>query len=492
MERGVVFVVALLAIAAHYLGLLEHVQRLGIAGRWSDLVVVILGVGSIAISAWMRLGEWRKCNALMAGVWKLYVVLILGLGVGGLGVFFSDARLVWMGCGWILALGIGVLLGIGAGAMLRMGLLIGLVPLLPWAWEWRVHANGQAFSSWFAGVILDFARVFFYWRGNVIGLVDHEVLGNVQASGLRWFSPVLLTVLGYGFAVRHGWFRTLYLVCQSVFWIVIVQGVMIAYSMWKLNAGGGRSDVVWGGWLDGVGITSVLFLVWSSDQFFSAFTYREVDEAHSEVGESDRGVGRADVSVRALWGLVIGTLCFGAIGGWGWFKERWRPLQMWNVAGVEIKGSEWKGIGLKEEEVTEGFEPVFAQGGPWLHRQWRVDKLRSDLGTEDRKEAQEDVRVRVVGPWYFPPDATWLWEWYGWKVGELNRDGDLVSWTMTRTIAEEGFVVSRWVSQGEQGMKVQWVLEVRGVRPVTRERQDEFIAWFSGLGESDSVGGRGE
>lgn len=492
MERGVIFVVALLTIAAQYVGLFEHLQRVGFAGRWNDLGIVLLGVGAIATAAWMRLGEWRRSNAFMAGVWKLYVVLLLGLGVGGLGVLLSDARLVWMGCGWIFALGIGALLGFGAGAMLRMGLLIGLVPLLPWAWEWRVHLYGQAWSSWFAGVMLDFARVFFYWRGNVIGLVDHDVLGNAQASGIRWFSPVLLTVLGYGFAVRHGWFRTLYLVFQTVFWIVIVQGVSIAYSLWKLNAGGGQSDLVWGGWLDGVGIVIVLFLVWSSDQFYSAFTYREVDELPSDTKGSGRGVAPVVSSAGALWGLVIGMLCFGAIGGWGWYTERWKPVLGWRESGVGIEAQTWKGWGVTEEDVTEGFEPVFAQGASWVQRQWRVERGRDDLGSEGRKEAQEDVRVRVVGPWYFPPVATWLWDWYGWKIGELKRDGDLVSWTMSRTIAEEGFVVSRWESQGEQGMKVQWVMEVRAVRPVSKERQEEYIAWFKELRESERVGGSGE
>lgn len=488
MERGVIFVVALVAIAAHYIGLFEHVQRVGNAGRWNDLGVVLLGAVAISISAWMRLGEWRKSNSLMAGVWKLYVIMLLGLGCGGLGVWFGDARLVWMGCGWILALGLGVILGFGAGAMLRIGLLLGLVPLLPWAWEWRLHLYGQAFSSWFAGVILDFVRVFFYWRGNAIGLVDRELVGNVQASGLRWFSPVFLAVLGYGFALRHGWFRSLYLACQAIFWVVIVQGVCIAYSLWDLSKAGVQSDVVWGGWMDGVGILSVLFLVWSSDQFYSAFTYREVEESQREVVER----GRGGASVGALWGLVLGVLGFAVIGGLGWYLGRWQPVQGWSVSDVTAPGGEWKGRTLTEVEVMEGFEPVFAQGRPWLQRQWRVGNEVPQEGSEDRLGGQEELYVRVLGPWQVLPEATWLWDWYGWKVGDRRIEGELTSWTMSRTIAEEGFVVSRWGSQGEGGMKVQWVLEVRGVRPVSLERQEEYIEWFKGLGESVREGSRME
>lgn len=480
MERGVIFVVALLGIAAHYTGLFEHVQRIGFAGRWNDLGVVLLGVAAISIFAWMRLGEWRKSNSLMAGVWKLYVIMVLGLVCGGLGVWYGEARLVWMGCGWIFAIGLGVLLGVGAGAMLRIGLLLGLVPLLPWGWEWRFHLYGQAFSSWFAGVILDFVRVFFYWRGNVIGLVDREVLGNAQASGLRWFSPVILGVLGYGFALRHGWFRTLYLVCQAIFWVVIVQGVCIAYSLWRLNSAGEQRDVVWGGWLDGVGILSVLFLVWSSDQFYSAFTYREVEESQREAVERGRGVG----SVGALWGLVVGVLGFALMGGWGLYTGRWQPVQGWNEAGVKLLGGEWKGRVLTEVAVAEGFEPVFAQGGPWLQRQWRVGDEVKVEGSQGRPQVQDEAYVRVLGPWHVLPEATWLWDWYGWKVGDIRQEGGMTSWTMSRTIAEEGFVTSRWVAQGEGGMKVQWVLEVRGVKPVSTERQAEYIDWFKGLGES--------
>lgn len=491
MERGVIFVLAVLAVVVHYTGLFEHVQRIGFGGRWNDLGVVLLGAGATSIFAWMRLGEWRKNNSPMVGVWKFYVVLFLGLVCGGLGVWFSDARLVWMGCGWILALGLGLLLGVGAGAMLRVGLLLGLVPLLPWAWEWRFHLYGQAFASWFAGVILDFLRVFFYWRGNAIGLVDREVLGSVQASGLRWFSPVFLAVLGYGFALRHGWFRTLYLACQAVFWVVIVQGVCIAYSLWKLNTAGESSDVVWGGWLDGVGILSVLFLVWSSDQFYSAFTYREVDESQSDSAE----LGRLVASVGWYWGLALGVLVFALMGGWGVYSGRWQPVQGWSEAGVTAVGVEWKGRSLTEVEVVEGFEPVFAQGVPWMQRQWRVGegvKKEGEQGSEGRLQVQDEVYVRVFGPWHVLPEATWLWEWYGWKVGDIRREGELTSWTMVRTIAEEGFVVSHWVAQDEGGMKVQWVMEVRGARPISPERQEEYIDWFRGLGESVRVGSSAE
>jgi hypothetical protein len=488
MERGVIFVLALLSIAAHYAGLFEHVQRIGFAGRWNDLGVVLLGAGAICIFAWMRLGEWRKSNSLLAGVWKLYVILFLGVGCAGLGVWLSEARLVWMGCGWILALGLGVLLGVGAGAMLRIGLLLGLVPLLPWAWEWRIHSVGQAFSSWFAGVILDFVRVFFYWRGNAIGLVDREVLGNVQASGVRWFSPVFLAVMGYGFALRHGWFRSLYLACQTVFWVVIVQGACIAYSLWKLNGSSEQSEVVWGGWLDGVGILSVLFLVWSSDQFYSAFTFREADESQSGSQERVRG----GATVGATWGLVVGVLVFAVVGGLGLYLGRWRPIQGWSEAGVMAPGGEWKGRTLTEVEEAEGFEPVFAQGWPWLQRRWRVGDAVKEEGTEGRLQVQEEVVVRVLGPWQVLPEATWLWEWYGWKVAEVRREGDLTRWTMDRTIAEEGFVVSQWVAQGEGGMKVQWILEVRGVRPVSEKRQEDYMEWFKGLVESVRVGSRVE
>lgn len=41
-------------------------------------------------------------------------------------------------------------------------------------------------------------------------------------------------------------------------------------------------------------------------------------------------------------------------------------------------------------------------------------------------------------------------------------------------------------------MKVQWVMEVRAVRPVSKERQEEYIAWFKELRESERVGGSGE
>ena len=65
MDRGVLIVVALIALGLHSQGLASHLHRVIQAGRWNDLGVVILGAAGVGIAASRRLGRWRS---LMCGV----------------------------------------------------------------------------------------------------------------------------------------------------------------------------------------------------------------------------------------------------------------------------------------------------------------------------------------------------------------------------------------------------------------------------------------
>jgi len=507
MDRGVLTVVALIALGLNGRGLASHLHRVIQAGRWNDLGVVILGVAGVGIAASMRLGGWRDQKRVVDAVWG-YGLLLLACALTALGYWMQDWRLVWMGSGWMLATVVGELFGLGVGAVVRMGLLLGFVPLLPWGIEWRVHEVGQRLASWFAGVLLDMARVFYYWRGNVIGLVDKDVLGSEQGAGLRWFGPVILTVISYGFLRRYRLVRMIYLMVVGVFWLVVIQGGMIAYYFWAQvgKQGGGSEESL--GWFDGLGVASVLFLVWSSDQFYSAFTYREAEDVQGDDplnagGRSQRGGVRKSGS---LWGLVIGTVLYGLIGCWIWVA----PGRFSTLAdlGGEAGGSssfesstqqvgEWM---FKEVEggSFEGFVPVFAQVDSFKQREWeltRVGDIQRAQSAVDVPVSEDaySVRFRLDGAWVDKPWAAWLWRWYGWRIFEEGREGELQYWSMSRTIAEEGFVVSGWSRPAGLGASGQYSLEVRGVRPISKEMQREMIALYEMIqGSFDGVIEKGD
>jgi hypothetical protein len=64
---------------------------------------------------------------------------------------------------------------------------------------------------------------------------------------------------------------------------------------------------------------------------------------------------------------------------------------------------------------------------------------------------------------------------------------------MSRTIAEEGFVVSGWSRPAGLGASGQYSLEVRGVRPISKEMQREMIALYEMIqGSFDGVIEKGD
>ena len=503
MDRGVLIVVALIALGLHSQGLASHLHRVIQAGRWNDLGVVILGVAGVGIAASMRLGGWRGLKRGLGAGWG-YGLLLLACALTALGYWMQDWRLVWMGSGWMLATVIGELFGLGVGAVVRMGLLLGFVPLLPWGIEWRVHEVGQRLASWFAGVLLDMARVFYYWRGNVIGLVDKDVLGNEQGAGLRWFGPVILTVFSYGFLRRYSLVRMIYLLAVGGGWLVVIQGGMIAYYFWEQvgKPGSGLEESL--GWFDGVGVASVLFLVWSSDQFYFAFTYREAEESQGDEPFKSGGGGSqwwGGSKKGGLWGLVIGTVLYGLIGCWIWVAPgRFSTLAEFGggvgtsraFEGLPRQVGEWQ---FKEVEggSFERFVPVFSQVDRFKQGEWELTRTGEMQGVQRVGEASiseeaYSVRFRMDGAWYDKPWGGWLWRWYGWRIFEEGREGELQYWSMSRTIAEEGFVVSGWGGPTGLGARGQYSLEIRGVRPISKEMQREMIALYGAIqGAMDTV-----
>ncbi len=110
------------------------------------------------------------------------------------------------------------------------------------------------------------------------------------------------------------------------------------------------------------------------------------------------------------------------------------------------------------------------------------------VGEVPLNEEAYSVRFRMDGAWYDKPWAGWLWRWYGWRIFEEGREGELQYWSMSRTIAEEGFVVSGWSGPTGLGARGQYSLEVRGVRPISKEMQREMIALYEMIqGSFDAV-----
>jgi hypothetical protein len=293
----------------------------------------------------------------------------------------------------------------------------------------------------------------------------------------------------------------LYLVVIGLFWLVVIEGGMIAYYFWdqagkELSASGESK-----GWLDGVGVASVLFFVWSSDQFYSAFTYREAEENPGDE-QYQSGVGSQGQGIRnsgGLWGLVIGTVVYGLIGCWTWIAPA-RFNAVVELGGVEqaSRNSESypEQVGdwlLKEVQggSFEGFLPVFAQVDHFNQREWELTRTGGVQEATGIGEAYI-VRFRMDGAWYEKPWSGWLWRWYGWRIAEEGSEGELQYWSMSRTIAEEGFVVTGWSRPTAEGACGQSSLEVRGVRPISKEMQREMIGLYEAIqGSFDSVNQKG-
>ncbi|MFM8572843.1 MAG: archaeosortase/exosortase family protein [Pirellula sp.] len=361
-----------------------------------------------------------------------------------------------------------LLLGLSANRLGHLAFFCLLVPNALWTFAYEIHWVGQRLSTVLAGSILDLAKVFYFSKGNVIGLVSADFLENQQCAGLRLFGPVLSLVALYGGLRNYSVFRMIFLLAESLFWIVVGNALRIAYCIWAQDSQQSAIEFNFIG-IDLVCLVGILFLTWSGDQFYTALTYKEKelerdDAVQAILGESDAtGIssGQWSVGLRATIGmLLLGIILMAA---WMLYQRRFvSPSRMRNEvaeqAVLQLKldptcdGWNVQEIGASQET----FRPVFSQSTAWPHRQWELTNEQFQQGK---------MILRIDGAWAHPPRVDWLWHWYGWSTDRPQIDSQSVSsWAMSRSIVEEGFVTSKQIGLTGEEVQKSACLQVSLVR----------------------------
>ena len=479
MDKKITVVLLLVAMAVHVPAIRLILNQIGFAGLWIEFFIMLLGVVFLVLTGINLQGPQASTNQPSISARFLLGILLAALIVSLWGVLNDDAVWVWRGTGFCFSATMALLMGFSSRRMLHMGLLLGMVPLALWKMAPEMHSIGQWLASSFAGSILDLGKVFYFAKGNVIGLVSTDFLENNACSGLRFTFPCVLLVMTYGFFSRYPIFRCLYLLVVCLFWSIVADGSRIAYHAFIQD--GQEARIHWDlGALPLVIMLSVLFLTWSGDQFYSAFSGQANDKDQESSKETQGHELPSDLSNResrfssfAVWSVLLGIV---GLGGWSIYKNQWvhglEVGQAGATAAVEslrldpsIAG--WT-IGPATESA-ENFSAHFRQTPSWTHREWELTQAESQDGT---------MKLRVDGIWLRLPKHDWLWRWYGWKTDRVVPDENgSASFEMKRSIVEEGYVVTKGIrvlgDSSLAGPLVQVSLVLESVRPISQKQRKE-------------------
>jgi len=138
------------------------------------------------------------------------------------------------------------------------------------------------------------------------------------------------------------------------------------------------------------------------------------------------------------------------------------------------------GWSLSETNSTyESLTPVFRQSSLWPDRQWELKSTGAQTTS---------MRLRIDGIWFSPPRSDWLWRWFGWKTQLQVQDPQgNVGWGMSRSIVEQGFVVSRHVGVGEGALGTRPLLQIslvqEGYSAIQEAQRAQQLAIFEKLVE---------
>ena len=426
------------------------------------------------------------------------------------GLLIALASLLWgaysSSIGWSLrgmSIGASCLLVLLVGAtdrrLFQMIVLGMLVPISTWTFAYEVHWLGQKLATSFAGSVLDLAKIFHFYKGNVIGLVSTDFLENEQCSGIRLLATALLVSLTLGFLGSYSWFRMIYLTLVTLFWVVVWNALRLAYCVWMQDGQPNRLEhnlLIY----DVVSLVGILFFTWSGDQFFAALTYqeKEVDKEDFPIGESAsiKVSSRGQVPLQrspfqSSFGLLLSAVAIagilglggGQISGWigptkgdaGSFTSHQVQDGLERLALTTGQEDGWSVT--RTEGAAESFAPLYRPFVVWPHQQWELTNERLKEGS---------MRLRVDGLWSSSMSPEWLWRWYGWQTGRRTGEPqDTIAFGMSRSIVEEGYVVSRRLylseSLGAYSPYVQVSLVQESVRPISQEEQILQRDLFTGL-----------
>jgi hypothetical protein len=189
---------------------------------------------------------------------------------------------------------------------------------------------------------------------------------------------------------------------------------------------------------DILSLLAILFLLWSADQFYAAFSTKEV-EREAEPSKAPVIVGEASLpTMVAVNVLLIGLILSGAMILYRNSKGTYTRRSSQEIkSAVENIKLPLEIDGWKSEDASvspESVAPVFKHGTTWIQRDWEL---------ASHAQGALPMKLRLEGAWLRPPKIDWHWRWFGWRlsnplIDELGQS----SWSMTRSIVEEAYVVS--------------------------------------------------
>ena len=454
-------------------------EQIAFAGLSTDLAFFFLVFAFIVLTG---IGTpFSRVSADESSMRVRFLIAIVSAAVGAClrGVLSHEPVWVFRGAGLCFAALIALVAGFSTNRLFYMGILLCMVPLSLWKTAPWMHSLAQWLASSFAGCLLDIYKVFYFAKGNVIGLVSTDFLQNESCSGLSLIYPMVLLVIAYGCFKGYRFLRFFYLLVVLLFWAIVAQGAWIAVEAIVQDGQSARISYQSGAF-SLIHFASVLFLTWSGDQFFSAFSGptsdkeadAPIDPRKSEFSK-DVHFSESKVPWIALWSMIVG-IAF--LGGWSIYKGQWaqglnlRPSAA--ISAIETLKLEsgvegWK-IGPATKSL-ESFSPVFRQTPTWNHYEWELTPDQSREGS---------MKLRIDGIWITLPKPDWLWRWYGWKAdGVITDDNGNFSFGMKRSIVEEAYVVTKGVRVvGDNTLPapvVQVSLVHESVRPITEKQRKE-------------------
>ena len=479
MDKKITVALLIAAITMQIPAIWLVLQQIAFAGLSTDLALfflvfafmVLTGIGS----------PFSRASADEPSIRVRFLIVIVSAAVGAclLGVLSNEPVWVFRGAGLCLAALIALGAGFSTNRLFYVALLLCMVPLSLWKTAPWLHSIAQWLASSFAGCMLDIYKVFYFAKGNVLGLVSTDFLQNESCSGLSLIYPMVLLVMAYGCFKGYRFLRFFYLLVVLLFWAIVAQGAWIAVE--AIIQDGQSSKVPYNlGASSIVLFISVLLLTWSGDQFFSAFSGPSSDKESDTSIEprkielpKDAGVPESRVPWIALWPLLVGI---SFLGGWSIYKGQWgQGLNLRQEEAISAVESLKLETGLEGWKIgpatksSESFSPVFRQTPSWNHREWELTPDQSREGS---------MKLRIDGIWIALPKPDWLWRWYGWKTDlAISDDNGSFSFALKRSIVEEAYVVTKGVRVvGDStlpGPVVQVSLVHESVRPITEKQRKE-------------------
>jgi exosortase/archaeosortase family protein len=430
---------ALLAVSLTVLSpsVWQLVSEISWGGLWFEFGLLLLGFVAIVVSAITTRNSEPIGSKHLSNSKTLAVGISLSLLATLWGWYTSDP--VWIFRGWAVCLSalLSLCLGFSRSNFAHLACLSFFVPLPLWKLAPEIHSIGQILATSFASSALDLLKVFHFTSGNVIGLVSTDFLENAQCAGLRVLGPAMLIALCYSFLRSYRITRLIYMAIACLFWVVVINGVRIAFfarlqdsQPTPLNFNAPLTDILC--------LIAILLLLWSADQFYAAFTTKEV-ETETDPSKMPGMVSNESLtSIYAINGVLIGLVLAGAMIHYRkWTTTHVRPSSGELRSAVDNIKLPIEMDGWKSEETVvaaESIDPVFKQGATWYHRDWEL---------VSKTEGSLPMKLRLEGAWLRPPKLQWHWQWFGWQLSNpiIDELGQ-ASWSMNRSIVEEAIVVS--------------------------------------------------